>query len=118
MSSEDQCCEPSQSHPMEEQGRAATQPLQVPMNAKLTDTDRRAVDFLLGGEEPSLDIASPMARNAFMDRVQAVRRLLGLLDAIPAEGPSTDLLEATLSQVPLHQQQAGASNSAGSQPVA
>lgn len=91
--------------------------MQIPMNAKLTDSDRKAVDFFLDGEEPSPDTDSPMARNSFMDRVHAVRRLLGLLDAMPAEAPSSDLLEATLAHLPVHERNESA-HSAGSQPSA
>ncbi|GEM_PF-4463005 len=64
-----------------------------------------------------MEVSSPMARNAFMDRVHAVRRLLGLLDSMPADGPSSDLLEATLAHVPLHGH-ADAVDSPGSQPSA
>jgi hypothetical protein len=117
MSTDNLYCAQTQSHPANELDAAPTQAMQTPMNARLTDSDRRAVDFLLDGEEPSLDIASPMARNAFMDRVHAVRRLLGLLDAMPAEGPSPDLLEATLAQMPIHGQGNNV-DSAGSQPAA
>lgn len=89
--------------------------MQTTMNAKLTDSDRRAVDFLLGGEEPAMENDSPMARNAFMDRVQAVRRVLSLLDAMPTEAPSTRLVDETLARTPMADE---ASDSAGQQPTA
>jgi len=101
--------------PLDERNVAEPEMMQTPMNAKLTDIDRRAVDFLLDGEEPTLESGSPMARNAFMDRVQAVRRLLSLLDAMPAEAPSTRLVEETLAHTPVADQ---ASDTPGSQPTA
>lgn len=117
MADENLYCAQPQHGPLDEPGAAEHQVMQTPMNAKLTDNDRRAVDFLLDGEEPSQENNSPMARNAFMDRVQAVRRLLSLLDAMPAEAPSTELVEATLAHTPLAGQ-AEATDTTGSQPTA
>ena len=117
MSDQDPYC--VQDHAGSLMGRCVIEPhlVQPTMNAKLTDIDRRAVDFLLDGEDPSLRDSSPMARNAFMDRVQAVRRLLSRLDAMPAEAPSMELIEATLAHTPMVGQDQ-ASDTAGSQPAA
>lgn len=117
MSSENRYCAQQQVGPLGQLNAVEPQPMQVPMNPKLTDSDRKAVDFFLDGEEPSLDSDSPMARSSFMDRVHAVRRLLGLLDSMPSEAPSTDLLETTLAHLPVHNG-TDAAQSTGSQPSA
>ena len=90
MSSENLYCAQNQPDPLAKLNATEPQPTQIPMNAKLTDSDRKAVDFFLDGEEPAMDDTSPMARNGFMDHVHAVRRLLNLLEAMPAEAlPAT-----------------------------
>ena len=117
MSSNNRYCAQQQFGLLDKLSPVGPQPMQVPMNAKLTDSDRKAVDFFLDGEEPSLDPDSPLARSSFMDRVHSVRRLLGLLEAMPSEAPSTDLLETTLAHLPMHESNDSA-QSAGSQPSA
>lgn len=68
-----------------------------PLEARLTDLDRRAVDFLLGGDSSaSQEMTAPIARNSFMERVNSVRRLLNALDLIPDTEPSPSLVERTL----------------------
>lgn len=86
--------------PLEEMNLGESVLPQDIMDARLTDPDRRAVDFLLDGDESPLENASPMARNAFMDRVQAVRRVLSLLNSLPTEQPSSRLLETTMAHMP------------------
>lgn len=66
------------------------------MGAKLSENDRRSVDLLLAGESADHDGGlSP----AMLERVNSVRRLLGLLSAMPADEPSTGLADATLKRI-------------------
>jgi hypothetical protein len=82
------------------------------MNAKLTDIDRRAVDLLLAGDSSAEDggIAPAM-----LERVNTARRLLGMLNAMSPEEPSSGLADATLRRVAAFQAQADAQSS--SQPT-
>jgi hypothetical protein len=67
------------------------------LGARLNEHDRRAIDYLLEGAPGESDTA-PMVRA--LDRVNAARRLLGLLDNLPSEEPSASLLDATLARLP------------------
>lgn len=76
------------------------------MNAKLNEQDRRAVDVLLAGEAQGEELPA-----AVLERVNAVKRFLNLLNAMPAEEPSATLAEATMHKIAAAQvvtQQAGA----------
>jgi hypothetical protein len=73
------------------QGRGS---LSDTMIAKLTEQDRRAVDILLAGEPQGEELPA-----AVLDRVNAVRRFLTLLDAMPAHEASATLAEATLRKI-------------------
>lgn len=89
----------------------------VSMNARLNENDRGAVDFLLNGDSHVAEReSSPMAHNAFMERVSAVRRLMSLLDAMPADEPSKDLLEATMRRLPVMGLESPGQPSAGANP--
>jgi hypothetical protein len=75
-------------------------PAQGPLNARLTDPDRRAVDFVLDGDSSaSQEMTSPAGSASFMERVNSVRQLLNVLESLPAEEPPTNLVAATLNQV-------------------
>jgi hypothetical protein len=79
---------------------------ETPMNAKLTEPDRRAVDFLLDGDSSAArETCSPLAGSSFMERVHSVQRLLSLLDSMPTEEPPANLLLATLQHMPAPTQQ-------------
>ena len=62
------------------------------MNARLTDSDRQAVDFLLMGDPAD-------KQKAEMPRVHAVQRILNMLNAVPADDPPANLVEATLQKI-------------------
>jgi hypothetical protein len=73
---------------------------QGPLSARLADPDRRAVDFVLGGDSSaSQEMTSPAAGSSFMERVNSVRRLLNVLESLPADEPPANLVAATLNQV-------------------
>lgn len=63
------------------------------MDTKLSEIDRRTVDLLLSGDGSDKDAG---LSSAVLERVNAVRRVLGMLSAIPVEEPPTGLIEATL----------------------
>ena len=70
------------------------------INARLSEADRRAVDFLLDGDSSvSQEMTSPMAGRSFMERVNSVRAVLSLLQAMPTEEPPAGLVEATLRKL-------------------
>ncbi len=67
---------------------------------KLSDDDGQIVDLLL--DRPNADPAS----GAFVksvdvqpERVQMIKKVLGLLDGLPVEDPPADLISRTLSKV-------------------
>lgn len=82
---------------------ASQEPVLVPvtpdegMGVRLNEHDRRAVDYLLEGAPGDTDTA-PMVRA--LDRVNAARRVLSLLDNLPSEEPSASLLDATMARLP------------------
>ena len=79
----------------------ASQHVQLPTNATLKEPDRRAVDFVLGGESSASEEISALAfQSSFMERVNGVRRLMGLLDNLSVQDPPAHLLEATLRRLP------------------
>ena len=65
------------------------------MNVCLNESDRRSVDMLLAGDGTQSDALD----TSMTERVNSVRRFLGLLEAMPADEPKVDLTEATLRKI-------------------
>ena len=67
------------------------------MNNQLTEQDSQAVDLLLDRDsDPNLPTPST---TAVLKRIQAVERLLHLLDQLPAPNPPPGLVLRTLARV-------------------
>jgi hypothetical protein len=74
------------------------------MKLKMRDEDRRAIDLLLdrsaaaAGSTPTNSVYAT-TDNAIRQRVAPIEKVLGLLDAMPAEEPSSSLLSRTLGHI-------------------
>jgi hypothetical protein len=75
------------------------------MTRKLSDDDRKAVDLLLdqqlspdamGGGRAGF---APPSTDALRARLRNLQTVLGVLSALPAEEPSSDLVARTMSRI-------------------
>lgn len=75
------------------------------MNKRLITEDRHAVDLLLSRPEPNsakplveMVFARPM-KSSFESRLNAVEKVLSLLDNLPAPEPAADLVARTMDRI-------------------
>lgn len=97
----------------------------IPMATRLIEADRRAVDCILDGQASgpetgdSLPSFDATAQLRFQQRVAAVQRWFTLLNAMPAEDPSPDLILRTLNRLDqMRAAQAASAPSEGASPSA
>lgn len=64
------------------------------MNVRLNEVDRQTVDMLLSGEPANDGLDASM-----LERVHSVRRILSVLEAMPADEPRIDLTQAVLQKL-------------------
>ena len=75
------------------------------MSRKLSDDDRRAVDMVLDQQLSPDALGSgragfaPPSADEFRLRLRRVRDVLGLLQAMPAPEPSSDLVARTMQRI-------------------
>src|SRR5688500_12708018 len=72
------------------------------MTKRLGDSDRRAVDLLLDRSMGAVDGNGRFVAHAHPGTepgIQSVQRVLSLLDLMPADEPSADLVTRTLARI-------------------
>lgn len=69
------------------------------MSYELNEEDRQAVDLLLDRTAESRSHDASFAKPADEGRVAAAASVLRLLDSLPAQDPSADLVRKTLSRI-------------------
>jgi len=70
------------------------------MKLKLTSDDRSEIDLLLGEAATAAKAPSPgYVAAAGAQHVEAVRRVLQLLQVLPAADPPVDLVDRTLARI-------------------